>query len=203
MIYCSRCGGRLQSRIPPGDDRPRFVCTVCSTIHYENPRTVVGCVIEHEGRILLCKRAIEPARGRWTPPAGFLELGEGLQAGALRETWEEARARARIVSPLAFLDLSYIGEVFAFFRAELLHPDFEAGEESLEVELFEPDTIPWNEIAFPVHQFALRLYLEDGTAPRMHMGTLRWSGQGSRFDPDNYALEERLSLPVGHSGPQS
>ena len=95
MNFCSSCGHRLHLAVPPGDDRARFVCDACGTVHYQNPRVVVGCIPEHEGRVLLCRRAIEPRRGFWTIPAGYLELGETTEEGAAREAWEEAGVEGR------------------------------------------------------------------------------------------------------------
>src|SRR5690349_24786776 len=105
MNFCSHCGSRVALRIPPGDHLPRFVCDSCGTIHYQNPRVVVGCVPEHEGRILICKRAIEPRLGFWTVPAGFMENGESLQQGAARECMEEAMADVEIGSLLALVSI--------------------------------------------------------------------------------------------------
>ncbi len=201
MKFCSHCGAPLVRRIPPGDDRPRAVCEGCGTIHYENPRAVVGCLIEHKGGILLCRRAIEPARGRWTAPAGFLELGESAPAGALRETREEALAEAAIQALFCQLDLPHIGQSYLFYRARLLRETFAPGSESLEVGLFEPAALPWGELAFPVVDTALRLFLEDMAAGlwRSHHGLLRWSGEGSRYDAANYRLEEHLAVPLAAS----
>jgi ADP-ribose/FAD diphosphatase len=199
MKFCPACGGPLDRRIPAGDDRERAVCAGCGVVHYENPRNVVGCLVEHEGGVLLCRRAIEPARGRWTLPAGFLELDEGLTAGAARETWEEARARVEILAPLATLDLLHIGQVYTLFRARLAAPQFEAGPESLAVELFAPQALPFGEVAFPVVEVALRLYLDDLRRGRCHhhLGHLVWNGQGSRFDAGNYTLRDHLRVAVG------
>lgn len=203
MKFCFHCGTALRSAIPDGDDRERAVCPGCDAIHYENPRVVVGCVIEEQGRLLLCRRAIEPMVGRWTVPAGFLELAESLTQGAARETWEEARARVQVVSPLATLDLLHIGQVYSLFRARLVEPGFEAGPESQAVALFEPDAIPWDDLAFPVINFALRLFLEDkgGGQEHVHMGYLRWNGEGSRFHADNYELGEHRRLRIVDGDP--
>ena len=105
MKFCFECGAGMEQRVPAGDDRERWACTTCEYIHYENPRTVAGCVVEEAGKVLLCRRAIEPARGLWTIPAGFLELGESTREGALRETLEEAEAEVSIGSPHAYLDI--------------------------------------------------------------------------------------------------
>jgi ADP-ribose/FAD diphosphatase len=185
--------------VPPGDDRPRRVCTRCNHVHYQNPIVVVGCLVERDGEILLCRRAIEPAHGRWTVPAGFLELGETLAAGAVRETMEEACADVEVVAPHSFLDLTHIGQSYAMFRARMLRPGFAAGEESLECRFVAMAEIPWRELAFPAVYYALRLRLQDidGGARHVHHGRLRWSGEGSRFDATNYVIEEHLRTPLG------
>jgi ADP-ribose pyrophosphatase YjhB (NUDIX family) len=161
MKFCSNCGASVALRIPEGDHLPRYVCESCGTIHYRNPRLVVGCVPEHEGRILLCRRAIEPRRGFWTVPAGFMENGETLQEAAARETREEALAEVEIGSLLSVVHVLHAEQVHVFFRAALPAARFGAGAESLEVELFAPDAIPWSDIAFPSTDFSLRRYLED------------------------------------------
>jgi ADP-ribose pyrophosphatase YjhB (NUDIX family) len=164
MNFCSNCGERVQQRIPPGDHLPRFVCDGCGTIHYQNPRIIAGCVPEHEGRILLCRRAIEPRRGFWTIPAGFMENGETLQQGAAREAYEEALADVEIGSLLAIASVTRAHQVHVFFRAKLHSGSFGAGPESLEVELVDPAAIPWTDIAFPSTRFALERFLEDRAA---------------------------------------
>ena len=143
-------------------------------VHYQNPRMVVGCIVEHDERVLLCRRAIEPRRGLWTLPAGFLELGESTVEGAVRETMEEARARVRVIAPYAHFDVPHIGQAYILYRAELIEPGFAAGPESLEVELFALDQVPWSEIAFPVVRFCLELLQEDRLARRYrsHHGRL-------------------------------
>jgi len=161
MNFCTQCGSRVATRVPPGDHLSRFVCDACGIIHYQNPRIVVGCVPEFEGRILLCKRAIEPRRGYWTIPAGFMENGETLQQGAARESHEEALADVTIGSLLSIVHVLHAQQVHVFFRATLAQAQFGAGPESLEVELLEPGRIPWSDIAFPSTDFALRRYLED------------------------------------------
>jgi len=166
MNFCNQCGARVELRVPPGDHLPRFLCDQCGTVHYENPRIVVGCVPEHQGRILICKRAIEPRLGFWTIPAGFMENNETLQQGAARESQEEALAEVKIGSLLAIVHVLHAHQVHVFFRATLETPEFGAGPESLEVKLVTPEEIPWGEIAFPSTDFALRRYLEDRAAGR-------------------------------------
>ena len=160
MKYCSVCGHEVIRQVPEGDTHERDVCPNCGTIHYVNPKIVVGCVPEKDGKILLCKRAIEPRRGYWTVPAGFMELKETMADGAARETMEEACAEVEIGHLFAAVDVPHAGQVHVFYTATLTS-DFAPGEESLEVALYAPDEIPWDEIAFPSGTFALRKYLED------------------------------------------
>ena len=161
MKFCSECGAKVSLRVPAGDHLPRHVCEACESIHYMNPRLVVGCVPELDGRILICRRAIEPRRGYWAVPAGFLENEETLQQGAARESWEEAFADVEIGSLLAIATVLHAHQVHVFFRALLRSAEVGAGEESLEVALVTPAEIPWADIAFPSTEFALRHYLED------------------------------------------
>ncbi|MDX1499865.1 MAG: NUDIX hydrolase [Woeseiaceae bacterium] len=160
MKFCSECGKQLIRRVPPGDDHERWVCSACERVHYRNPLPVVGCVPERDGKILLCKRAIEPRYGFWTVPAGFMELGESTAAGAARETLEEACAEVEIGHLFACVDVIDAGQVHLFFTARLLG-DYGVGRESLEVRLFAEDEIPWDEIAFESGRYALRKYFED------------------------------------------
>ena len=164
--FCSVCAARTDIRVPEGDHLPRRVCPQCGTVHYENPRLVVGCVAEHESRLLLCRRAIEPRRGFWTLPAGFLENGETLEAGAARECQEEALATVEIGSLLLIANVPPAHQVHVFFRARLVEGAFGAGPESLESKLVTPAGIPWEDLAFPSSRSALEAYLEDRTAGR-------------------------------------
>ena len=166
MKFCTHCGAAVELRTPPGDHLPRHICGACGAIHYQNPRLVVGCVPEHAGRILLCKRAIEPRRGYWTVPAGFMENGETLQQAAARESQEEACAAVEIGSLLSIVHVLHAEQVHVFFRARLPEAQFAPGPESLEVVLVEAEDIPWTEIAFRSTVFTLRRYLEDRAAGR-------------------------------------
>lgn len=190
--FCSACGAATETRIPAGDDRPRAVCTACGSVHYRNPLVVVGAMVEHDDGLLLCRRAIEPARGRFTMPAGFLELGESLEAGAVRETREEACADVDVTAPFALLDVAPIGQVYALFHARLRAPAWAPGPESLSAEIVPFEDIAWDEIAFPVIRFALQLYVSDrrAGARRLHTGVVRWMGRGSRYDAVEYELAE-------------
>ena len=152
-------------RIPEGDNREREVCADCGYVAYENPKIVVGSIIVAEdGKILLCRRAIEPRLGFWTLPAGFMELGETIEEGAAREAFEEAQARIRIEGIVGIFSISRLGQVQILFRARFSDialqeqpatPLFGVGEESLEVALFDWDSIPWDELAFPTVRWAL------------------------------------------------
>jgi ADP-ribose pyrophosphatase YjhB (NUDIX family) len=146
--------------VPEGDNRERLVCPDCGFINYENPKIVVGSVCVWEERFLLCRRAINPRRGFWTLPAGFLELKESTPAGAIREAWEEAQARIVIDGLLAIYDIPRISQVQIMYRAHLAAPNFAAGPESLEVKLFAWDEIPWDDLAFPSVRWALDHYRE-------------------------------------------
>lgn len=166
MNFCNQCGAKVEFRIPPGDHLPRHVCDSCGTIHYHNPRLIVGCVPEYEGKILLCRRAIEPRRGFWTVPAGFMENGETLHQAAARETHEEAMARVEVGSLLTVVHVLRAQQVHVFFRATMREPVFGPGIESLETMLVEAKDIPWPDIAFPSTEYTLHRYLEDRAAGR-------------------------------------
>ncbi len=159
--YCTQCGSTVETRIPSGDERARQVCTVCGNIHYQNPKMVVGCIPEYENHILLCRRDIEPRRGKWTLPAGFLENGESVREGAMRETNEEARVRVKIIAPYRLFDLVFVNQMYLMFRARILVPEFGPTRESSEVKLVHEKDIPWDDIAFPVIQKTLLHYFRD------------------------------------------
>jgi ADP-ribose pyrophosphatase YjhB (NUDIX family) len=162
MKFCSACGSdRVGRRVPQGDNVPRFVCDACGAVHYQNPKVVVGCLPEWEGRVLLCRRAIEPRYGLWTLPAGFLENNETIQAGALRETEEEARARVELGALYTMISLPQISQLYVIFRARLLDLDFAPGPESLEVRLFDEHEVPWEEVAFRTIGRTLRNWFLD------------------------------------------
>lgn len=157
--FCPDCGSHVRVKTPAADNRLRYVCNACATVLYENPKLVAGCVVEHNGKILLCKRAIEPRLGYWTVPAGFMELGESLAAAAARETLEEACAEVHIGTLLAIVDVIPAGQVHVFFRARLPEAVYAAGSESLDTRLFWPADIPWDELAFSSGRVALEQYL--------------------------------------------
>jgi ADP-ribose pyrophosphatase YjhB (NUDIX family) len=150
-------GPRIRA-IPEGDDRERLICPDCGFVAYENPKIVAGSVVSVGGKIMLCLRAIEPRKGFWTLPAGYLELHESPEAGARREAWEEARARIAIDALLAVYAIPRISQVQLIYRATLAEPGFSAGPESQEVKLFGWDEIPWSDLAFPSVHWALAEY---------------------------------------------
>jgi ADP-ribose pyrophosphatase YjhB (NUDIX family) len=161
MNFCSHCGAKVAFRVPPGDTLPRHLCDACGTIHYRNPLVVVGAIPVIDDRVLLCKRAIEPRSGLWTLPAGFMELGETVAEGAIRETLEEANARIEISAAFTLLSVPHVNQVHVFYRARLLDMDFSPGEESLEVALYRESEIPWEEIAFRTISTTLRHFYRD------------------------------------------
>lgn len=162
MNFCSHCAAPLTTEIPEGDNRERKVCKSCGTIHYVNPKIVAGTVPIHEGKVLLCRRAIEPRRGYWTLPAGFMELNETVLEAALRETREEADAQATDPELYSIINIPYIGQVQIFYKVGLLDGNFGVGEESLESALFDLDDIPWDELSFRSVSLTLKQLIEDG-----------------------------------------
>ncbi len=161
MRYCSSCGNPVTLRVPDGDTRPRACCDRCGAIHYVNPRPVVGTIPVWGDDVLLCRRAIEPRYGKWTLPAGFMEVGETTADGALRETMEEAGARIVLGPLFSVIDVPHVEQVHIFFRAQLLDIAFAPGDESLEVRLFAEHAVPWDELAFRTVATTLRRYFED------------------------------------------
>ena len=172
MKFCSECAHPVVLAIPPDDNRMRFVCRECGTIHYQNPKLVVGSIpvwdLHGAPRVLLCRRAIEPRLGCWTLPAGFMENAETTADAARRETEEEAGARIELHPLFSMLDVPHVNQVHLFYRATLLDLDFAAGVESLEVALFAEADIPWDEIAFPTITETLQLFFDD--LPRARAG---------------------------------
>lgn len=161
--YCKDCGSEVAYRLPDdGDTKPRAVCTGCHAVHYENPINVVGTVPHWEDKVLLCKRNIEPRKGKWTLPAGFMELGETTEQGALREMVEEAGAQAQIQPLFAVLNVVPAGQVHFFYRAQLLNTEFTpCPSETMEICLFAENEIPWDEIAFDTVKQTLKYYFAD------------------------------------------
>jgi ADP-ribose pyrophosphatase YjhB (NUDIX family) len=165
MKFCSECAHPVSLLVPPDDNRPRYVCSQCGAIHYQNPKMVIGSipVWEREGevRLLLCKRAIEPRRGYWTLPAGFMEIGETTADAARRETEEEAGANIELRGLFTLLNVPQVHQVHMFYLATLLDLNYAAGTESLEVRLFSENEIPWDDIAFPTVRYTLKYFFED------------------------------------------
>jgi ADP-ribose pyrophosphatase YjhB (NUDIX family) len=159
--FCSNCGHAITRRVPEGDSRLRDCCDQCGSIHYVNPRPVVGTIPVWNDQVLLCRRAIEPRLGFWTLPAGFMEVGETAAAGAMRETLEEACARVELGPLFSMIDVPRVQQLHIFYRTRLLDLDFGAGAESLETRLFTEDEIPWDRIAFRTVALTLKLYFED------------------------------------------
>ena len=172
--HCKTCGGVVRYRIPADDTRERAVCTDCGIVHYENPLNVVGTVPTWQDQVLLCRRNIEPRRGLWTLPAGFMELGESTAEGALRETVEEAGASVQMGGLFTLLNVVRVGQVHLFYLAALRHAEFAPGPETIEARLFREDEIPWDEIAFRTVRDTLRHFFDDRRSGRfgVHAGDI-------------------------------
>ncbi len=164
--FCTACGAKTEMRIPEDDDHERAVCTVCGTIHYENPKVVAGCIPVMGDKILICKRDIEPGRGLWTLPAGYLESGESVQDGAVRETLEETGSRVEIVSPFRLFNITVVSQIYFMFVAQLKDENFGPTSESQEVKLVSEEEIPWEDIAFEVIRQTLKDFFRDRRAGR-------------------------------------
>ena len=174
MNFCSHCGSdRLKQEVPEGDNHLRKVCQDCRTIHYRNPKIVTGCLPVWKDQVLLCRRAIEPAYGRWNIPSGYLENGESVVEGAKREVREEAAAEVAIHYLATLYNIERIHQVYLQYVGELVDGRFAVGEESLEVTLFSERDIPWDDIAFTSSTFTLRNYFWDrkNGAFRLHHGS--------------------------------
>ena len=174
MNFCSSCGNTVVQLIPQGDNRPRYVCEDCGTIHYSNPNNVCGAILTWGDKILLCKRAIQPRYGLWTLPAGFMENGETVAQAAARESMEEANAVARQLNLFGVFSLPHISQVYLMFAGELKTDKVSPGDETLQTGLFSAHEIPWNELAFPVITHSLQLFLdpdENNDSGRVHTAT--------------------------------
>ncbi|CAI8614104.1 unnamed protein product [Vicia faba] len=191
--FCQWCGGSTKHDIPDGEEKLRAICTVCDKIAYQNPKMVVGCLIEHENKVLLCKRNIQPSHGLWTLPAGYLEIGESAMEGAVRETREEANADVEVISPFAQLDIPLIGQTYMIFLAKLKKPHFSPGPESSECQLFSLDDIPFNSL-FSSMVVTLNLYVEDIKTgkPKFHYGTINKRPGTSPSDIRAYTLDHHM-----------
>ena len=160
MNYCPNCSAKVSLKIPEGDNRERYVCDSCNTIHYSNPNVVVGTLPAFEDKILLCKRAIEPRVGLWTVPAGFLENGESLLQGAWRETKEETQAEVDMKEILTIFNIPQINQIYVIYRADIEDNSYGPTSESLDVQLFSYDEVPWEELAFPFVPKTINHYYE-------------------------------------------
>lgn len=161
MNFCPDCSGPILRHIPDGEDRLRHVCSICGVIHYQNPKVIAGCLPTHEGRVLLCRRAIEPRYGCWTLPAGFMELGETIRDAAQREAFEEAGIEVADSDCYTLISLPGRSQVYVFYLAPMASPRFAPGIESLEVKWFNEAEIPWEELAFETVRRTLRHYFSD------------------------------------------
>ena len=159
--FCSKCGERsLHYKKPAGDTHIRILCKNCNDIVYQNPKIVTGSVCSYEDKILLCKRAIDPQKGLWTLPAGYLEVNESTEDGAIREAYEEAYAKIEIINLLAIYSLKHISQIQIIYEAKLISPNIKPGIESLDVGLFKWDEIPWSDLAFESVEWALKNFKE-------------------------------------------
>lgn len=196
MNFCSHCAHPVVLKVPADDTRERFVCEQCGTIHYENPRNVVGSIPVWGEQVLLCRRAIEPRLGYWTLPAGFMEIGENTAEGAQRETLEEAGAEVIMGELFSMLSVPHVHQIHLFYLAQMTSADFAAGVESLEVKLFSEAEIPWDEIAFPTVRHTLEWFFADRKA-----GLL-----GSATAPASFRVHEQSitqRIPRGHAATQA
>ena len=183
MKYCSQCGSTLVVKIPPDDNRLRHVCDQCGTVHYVNPKIVAGCIPVYEEKILLCKRAIEPRKGYWTLPGGFMEMDETSLDAAIRETREEANTRVEVIELYNVFNLPHVNQVYMMYRARLLDMDFSPGEETLETTLFTEQDVPWDRLAFSTIRQTLKFYFQDRKTGiyQLHSGDIIREGGRSRF----------------------
>lgn len=174
--YCRYCGQATETRIPPGDTLPRQCCNHCGSIHYDNPKLVLGTLPVWEEKVLLCRRAIEPRLGYWTLPAGFMENNETTAQAALRETDEEAGAQIELLDLYTLISVPHISQIHGIYRARLLSPIFVPGEETLEARLFSEAEIPWDEIAFRTIKLTLQHYFADRQQGNFPFRSLEISG---------------------------
>lgn len=172
MNYCPHCGSdQLKREIPKDDHRLRTVCSNCSTIHYSNPLMVTGCLVLHEGKILLAKRGIEPRKGMWNLPCGFLENGEAVEDGAIREVMEETGIEVKIEKLHSIYSVLPAEQVYAIFKADAVNDKYTLTPESTEIQFFDPLEIPWEEIAFSANVHALQTYLDSPDFEGVHLGS--------------------------------
>ncbi len=173
MNYCSECGHKVVNKIPPGDTTSRFMCESCNIVHYQNPKVIAGCIAQWQGKVLLCKRAIEPRIGSWTVPAGYMENGETMERAALRETREETGADVRLDVLYSVFDIEAIDQIYIIYRGVMTSPNIVAGPECSEARLFELDEIPWDNLFYPAIKDLLLRFKSDITSGQfsIYMGT--------------------------------
>jgi ADP-ribose pyrophosphatase YjhB (NUDIX family) len=159
--FCNQCGARVARRIPKGDQQERDICDECGAVHYQNPRIVVGTLPVWQGRILLCRRAIEPRYGSWTLPAGFMELGETTLQGAIRETVEESGAQIQLGELFTIINVPTIDQLHLYYLASAQEATLAPGPESLEARYYDVQDIPWNDLSFLTITTTLKHYLDD------------------------------------------
>jgi ADP-ribose pyrophosphatase YjhB (NUDIX family) len=187
--FCQSCGGGVEKHIPPGDNRSRAVCSKCGLVYYQNPTMVVGCIPLWEESILLCRRDIEPCRGLWTLPAGYLENGETVEAGAVRETWEETLARVELIAPYRLFNITFVNQIYMMFLANLESLDFGPTPESSEVRLFKEAEIPWDELAFTVIHETLGHFFEDRRNDHFPFSVQGIEESRVNFKPNNLTVK--------------
>ena len=189
MKFCSNCGEQVTQKIPQGDNRPRYVCNTCATIHYQNPRIIAGCIAEYDNKVLLCKRAIEPRLGLWTLPAGFMENNETTLQAAARESYEEATATMTDISLYCTYSIPHISQVYIMYRGTLKDGYNKPGEESLETALYSQADIPWDHLAFPVMSESLKLYFADKHAGHFHIRNgVIYRDENQQLTVENYPV---------------
>jgi ADP-ribose pyrophosphatase YjhB (NUDIX family) len=172
MNFCSNCGApEIILSIPQGDNKKRHVCEKCDTIHYQNPKIIVGCIPVFEDKILLAQRNIQPQKGLWNLPAGFMENGETLEQGATREVLEETGAKVTIERLFAIYNIPHFNQVFMMFLARMSDSFFEAGVESGDIQFFSKNEIPFDRLAFKSNVFTLEKYLNQPDYQSVHFNT--------------------------------
>lgn len=172
MNYCPNCGSNaLETRIPEGDHRPRQVCSNCNTIHYSNPLMVVGCLVVNDGKVLLARRGIEPRKGFWNLPCGFMENDETTEVGALREVLEETGLSVEIQHLHTVYSVVPANQVYIIYKAKATNTSYTLTPESTEISFFAPEDIPWDEIAFTANMHALKAFVENPDSTDVHLGS--------------------------------
>ncbi|WP_026244414.1 NUDIX hydrolase [Dasania marina] len=161
MKYCAECGNKVTKKVPENDTVLRFVCESCNKIHYQNPTVIAGCIADWQGKVLLCQRAIAPHIGSWTLPAGFMEYDEAIEQAAVREAYEETGAKISIDSLYAVFHVEQMNQVYIIYRGTLDSPEYHAGIESMDVKLFEPADIPWDQLFYPAIRDILQRFKMD------------------------------------------